>query len=33
MLKLALVLIGYEVIRPKLLWLWYYLIKKGGGDE
>jgi hypothetical protein len=23
---------GYEFIRPKLIWLWHYLIKKGGGE-
>ena len=23
---------GYEFIRPKLIWLWYYLIKKGQGE-
>lgn len=24
--------VGYEFIRPKLIWLWYYLIKKGQGE-
>ena len=24
-----LVWIGYEFIRPKMIWLWYYLIKIG----
>jgi len=24
--------LGYEFIRPKLIWLWYYLIKKGQGE-
>jgi hypothetical protein len=24
-----LILIAYEFIRSKLVWLWYYLIKKG----
>ena len=24
--------VGYEFIRPKLIWLWYYLIRKGGGE-
>ena len=22
----------YEFIRPKLIWLWYFLIKKGQGE-
>jgi hypothetical protein len=22
----------YEFIRPKLIWLWYYLIRKGTGE-
>jgi hypothetical protein len=29
MMKYFLALIGYELIRPKIIWLWYYLIKKG----
>ncbi|CAB4136440.1 hypothetical protein UFOVP309_7 [uncultured Caudovirales phage] len=28
-MKYILVLIAYEFIRQKLIWLWYYLIKKG----
>ena len=28
-MKYILVLIGYEFIRSKIIWLWYYLIKKG----
>jgi len=24
-----LILIAYEFLRSKLIWLWYYLIKKG----
>lgn len=28
-MKYFLALIGYELIRPKIIWLWYYLIKKG----
>jgi len=24
--------LGYEFIRPKLIWLWYYLIRKGTGE-
>lgn len=28
-MKYILVLIGYEFIRSKMIWLWYYLIKKG----
>jgi hypothetical protein len=23
-----LIVLAYEVIRPKFIWLWYYLIKK-----
>jgi len=32
-MKYILILIAYEVLRSKLIWLWYYLIKKGSGDE
>ena len=28
-MKYILVLIAYELIRSKMIWLWYYLIKKG----
>ena len=28
-LKWLLVWSGYEFIRPKLIWLWHFLIKKG----
>jgi len=28
-MKYFLALIGYEFIRPKLIWLWYYIIRKG----
>jgi hypothetical protein len=28
-LKYFLIWLGYEFIRPKLIWLWYYLISKG----
>lgn len=28
-MKYILVLIAYEFIRSKMIWLWYYLIKKG----
>ena len=28
-MKYFLALIGYEILRPKVIWLWYYLIKKG----
>jgi hypothetical protein len=28
-MKYLLVLAAYEFIRSKLIWLWYYLIKKG----
>jgi hypothetical protein len=31
-MKYILVLIAYEFIRSKLIWLWYYLIKKGQGE-
>ena len=31
-MKWFLIWIGYEFIRPKLIWLWYYLIRKGGGE-
>lgn len=24
--------LAYEFIRPKLIWLWYFLIKKGQGE-
>lgn len=27
-----LIWLGYEFIRPKLIWFWYYLIRKGGGE-
>lgn len=29
-MKYVLMFIGYEIIRPKLIWLWNYLIRKGG---
>ncbi len=28
-MKYILVLIAYEFTRSKMIWLWYYLIKKG----
>lgn len=28
-----LIWIGYEFIRPRVIWLWYYLIKKGSKNE
>jgi len=31
-MKYLLVLVGYELIRSKFIWLWYYLIKKGQGE-
>ncbi len=31
-MKYFLLWITYEFIRPKLIWLWYYLIRKGGGE-
>jgi len=27
-MKYILILATYEFIRPKIIWLWYYLIKK-----
>ena len=27
-MKYILILLAYEFIRPKVIWLWYYLIKK-----
>jgi hypothetical protein len=32
-MKYILIWAVYEFMRPKLIWLWYYLIKKGSGDE
>ena len=31
-MKYILVLLAYEFIRSKMIWLWYYLIKKGQGE-
>jgi hypothetical protein len=31
-MKWFLIWVGYEFIRPKFIWLWYYLIRKGGGE-
>lgn len=28
-MKWFLLWLGYEFIRPKLIWLWYFLIKQG----
>ena len=28
-MKYLLIWLGYEFIRPKIKWLWYYLISKG----
>jgi hypothetical protein len=28
-MKYFLIWLGYEFIRPKIIWLWYYLINKG----
>ena len=33
MFKYILIWAGYEFIRPHIIWLWYFLIKKGSGDE
>ena len=27
-MKYIFILLAYEFIRPKVIWLWYYLIKK-----
>ena len=29
-MKYVLILAAYEFIRSKVIWLWYFLIKKGG---
>ena len=29
MIKLLLLWLGYEIVRPKAIWLWHYLIRKG----
>jgi len=31
-MKYFLLWLGYEFIKPKIIWLWYYLINKGGGE-
>jgi len=31
-MKYFLIWVGYEFIRPKFEWLWYYLIRKGQGE-
>lgn len=31
-MKYLLIWVGYEFIRPKFIWLFYYLVKKGGGE-
>jgi len=31
-MKYLLVLAAYEFIRSKIIWLWYYLIRKGQGE-
>lgn len=31
-MKWLLLAIAYEFIRPKLIWLWYYLIKKESNE-
>jgi hypothetical protein len=28
-MKYILIWVAYEFIRPKVIWLWYYLISKG----
>ena len=31
-MKWLMIWMAYEFMRPKMIWLWYYLIKKGGGE-
>jgi hypothetical protein len=31
-MKYLLIWIGYELLRPKVIWLLNYLIRKGGGN-
>ena len=31
-MKWLMLWMAYEFIRPKMIWLWYYLIKKGEGE-
>jgi len=31
-MKYILILFAYEFLRSKMIWLWYYLIKKGQGE-
>ena len=31
-MKWLMLWMAYEFIRPKFIWLWYYLIKKGEGE-
>jgi len=31
-MKYILILFAYEFLRSKLIWLWYFLIKKGQGE-
>jgi len=31
-MKYILILMAYEFLRSKIIWLWYYLIKKGQGE-
>lgn len=31
-MKYLLTLLGYEFVRPKVIWLWYYLVRKGEGE-
>jgi hypothetical protein len=30
MMKYILIWAAYEFIRPRVIWLWYYLVNKGG---
>ena len=31
-MKYFLIWAAYEFIRPRVIWFWYYLIKKGQGE-
>ena len=31
-MKWLMIWMAYEFMRPKMIWLWYYLIKKGEGE-
>lgn len=31
-MKYILIFLAYEFVRPKIIWLWYYLVKKGSDE-